>query len=371
MASLLALPLGGVGNRTVRLKVYMDSAAPSRCLSTTLVFFKKSRLEIFKDKFISEKDANKRPSDLEISRKDLPKNQPTLRERVERDRNHMFFQADIKHGYWSNKPVPLMEDMKVELKKNPKQLMVNSFKTVKGEVDKWKQEVNDGEYNVAKVVQEALVKRGDRRKEWGFQSELDLDQWILTKDSDWGEGYSSAELKMNSAGSAAMLTGDLSTRVPADGRIDEAGYVNIASVNQRRSFGRLKVLDHWNNYTHLTMNVRGDGRKYMLNLKVKREFDVTWDDRWHYPLFTRGGPYWQYVKIPFSKFYFGHKGRIQDKQNRVPLIIMQGVSITLNDRINGPFQLEVKDISLHNDPQGDDEDFAYENYKVPRFWAGY
>ena len=41
--------------------------------------------------------------------------------------------------------------------------------------------MNDGEYNVAKVIQEALVKRGDRRKEWGFQSELDLDQWILTK----------------------------------------------------------------------------------------------------------------------------------------------------------------------------------------------
>ena len=34
-----------------------------------------------------------------------------------------------------------MEDMKIELKKNPKQLMANSFKTVKGEVDKWKQEV--------------------------------------------------------------------------------------------------------------------------------------------------------------------------------------------------------------------------------------
>ena len=34
---------------------------------------------------------------------------------------------------------------------------------------------------MAKVIQEALVKRGDRRKEWGFQSELDLDQWILTK----------------------------------------------------------------------------------------------------------------------------------------------------------------------------------------------
>ena len=34
-------------------------------------------------------------------------------------------------------------------------------------------------------------------------------------------------------------------------------------------------------------------RKYMLNLKVKREFDVTWDDRWHYPLFTRN----QYFRV--------------------------------------------------------------------------
>ena len=28
-----------------------------------------------------------------------------------------------------------------------------------------------------------------------------MDEWILTKDSDWGEGYSSAEFKLNSAGS--------------------------------------------------------------------------------------------------------------------------------------------------------------------------
>ncbi len=30
--------------------------------------------------------------------------------------------------------------------------------------------------------------------------ELDLYQWILTKDSDWGEGYSSAEFNLNSQG---------------------------------------------------------------------------------------------------------------------------------------------------------------------------
>ena len=56
---------------------------------------------MFKNKFIHVEDMNKRPSDLEIARKGLPANQPTLKERVERDRVHMFYQKDEKHGYWS------------------------------------------------------------------------------------------------------------------------------------------------------------------------------------------------------------------------------------------------------------------------------
>ncbi len=36
--------------------------------------------------------------------------------------------------------------------------------------------------------------------------------------------------------------------------------MNIASVTQRLAFAQLKVLTYWENYTHITMNVRGDGR---------------------------------------------------------------------------------------------------------------
>jgi len=49
-------------------------------------------------------------------------------------------------------------------------------------------------------------------------------------------------------------------------------------------------------------------------------------------------------------------------------MIMQGISFTLKDKISGPFQLEIKDISLHYDPTGDDEEFAYEMYRIPAFW---
>lgn len=329
----------------------------------------------FLDRFLNPEDRNKRPSDLEIKKKDLPPNQPTLAERVERDRDHLFHQTDRKHGYRSLSKYPdtysnVKEELMYGLRHRPKETIKQSFQLLGQEVVKWGEEVKDG-FRVQKNLTECWVQPGDVRKEWGFQSELDMFQWVLTKDSDWGEGYSSAEFNLNSQGTAGVLRGELSTRVPADGRTQYAGYVNIASVPQRESFAREKILMYWENYTHLTMNVRGDGRKYMLNLKVKRDYDMFWDDRWHFPLFTRGGPYWQHVKIPFSKFYFGSKGVLQDKQGRIPQQLVVGMSLTLKDRISGPFQLEIKDVSLLHDPSYDDEEFAYEMYKTPAFWAHY
>lgn len=117
----------------------------------------------------------------------------------------------------------------------------------------------------------------------------------------------------------AVWRGELSTRVPNDGRTQAAGYVNIASKKRMLSFAREKLAEDWDYFSHLTMNVRGDGRKYMINIQVKRDFDLLWNDRWHYPLYTRGGPYWQYVKIPWSKFYLGSRGVLQDKQFAIPL----------------------------------------------------
>jgi len=332
---------------------------------------KKSRLQTFTDKFVDEDEWDKRPSDLEIKRKDLPPNQPTLKERIERDEWHMFYQKDVHHGYWekSDAQISVLHQMKVDLK-NPKKAMVATFQGLKAEVSKFSDEYKEGEYSMTKKVRDALVFDGSTRKEWGFQSEVEMLEWVLTKDSDWGEGYSSAEFKLNDSGTAGILSGELSTRVPNDGRTDAAGYVNISSKNQRRSFARLKLLEHWQNYTHLTMKVRGDGRKYMINVKVFREYDMHWDDRYHYPLYTRGGPYWQEVKIPFSKFFFGHKGIIQDRQCPIQLAIIQSIAFTLMDRITGPFQLEIKDIGLVRHESGDNEEFAYETYLVPEFWIG-
>lgn len=47
--------------------------------------------------------------------------------------------------------------------------------------------------------------------------------------------------------------------------------------------------------------------------------DLSWGDTWSHPLYTHGGPYWQYEKCAFSRFFHTVWGRVQDKQAPVPL----------------------------------------------------
>lgn len=64
----------------------------------------------------------------------------------------------------------------------------------------------------------------------------------------------------------------------------------------QKSFQRESYFD-WNLYNTLTLRVRGDGRPYLLILKSDGIFDVTWNDCYHYILYTRGGPHWQLTKV--------------------------------------------------------------------------
>lgn len=104
-------------------------------------------------------------------------------------------------------------------------------------------------------------------------------------------------------------------------------------------FNRIKHYD-WSSFNTLHLRVRGDGRPWMINIGTETYFSHQKNDIYCYFMYTRGGPYWQEVKvsstnlritnmhqpsplnrylpvlqIPFSKFFLTSCGRVQDSQH--------------------------------------------------------
>ncbi|XP_067004572.1 complex I intermediate-associated protein 30, mitochondrial [Anabrus simplex] len=264
-----------------------------------------------------------------------------------------FWEKDMKGGY-------KQEGQKL----SRRELIRDGLKELQKELELWKDEVTEK----LKLDPIFMYRLGEVDIVWKFDKPESFDQWVTTSDHDHGEGFSKCEL-VRSRGGNALFSGVLNTKVPKDGRIKKAGYCNMKSLRIRKSFKRDSYYD-WRMYTHLVMRVRGDGRSYILNLATTGYFDILWNDVYHYVLYTRGGPYWQIAKIPFSKFFLASKGRVQDKQCPIPLDKVTSFGISAGDKIDGPFQLEVDYIGLEFDPNHREE-FAYEMYKTDKYIVGH
>ncbi|XP_072929980.1 complex I intermediate-associated protein 30, mitochondrial [Epargyreus clarus] len=266
----------------------------------------------------------------------------------------LFWEKDRKGGYNTEDKLEKVSTI---------QHIKNGFKELKSELKLFGQEIKD----LIEMDPLLIARPGEVDLLWLFNEPAVLDKFIATSDSDHNEGYSFCNLSMSPAG-RVNFHGHLDVRVPKDGRIKKAGYCAFRSKRIRKSFKREATYD-WNLYNTLVLKVRGDGRSYLLNISCEGSYDIAWNDIYHYVLYTRGGPYWQVAKIPFSKFILGSKGRIQDKQTRMRLDRVTHFGITCADKINGPFNLEIEYVGLEFDPTHDEE-FAYEMYKTERFIVG-
>ncbi|GFT68755.1 complex I intermediate-associated protein 30, mitochondrial [Nephila pilipes] len=189
-----------------------------------------------------------------------------------------------------------------------------------------------------------------------------LQKWRIGSDKIHNEGNSEFSFEVNDRGKG-VFHGFIDTNPPKDGKNRFAGYCGIKSVKKKKSFLRDDWFD-WTAFTHLEMRIRGDGRNYMVNLGLGMYYDVNWFDTFTYVLHTRGGPYWEVIRIPFSKFFLTNKGRIHDRPQPVPLDKVNSVGIT-SATVSGPFHLEIDYIGCHRD-ESHKEKTAYELYTIPK-----
>lgn len=259
---------------------------------------------------------------------------------------HYFWERDDKGGY--NTKIPPLPF---------KQRMRHGFDELKKEIALWKQEIKE----CVESDPFFAFRPGEVDIAWKFAGEKSLEKWVVTSDKDHNEGYSQCSFTTNKEGKA-LFSGEIVQRIPLDGKVKRTGYCSIKSERARKSFKRDSYLD-WTSYNMLVMRVRGDGRNYLINIHTKGYFDISWNDIYHYVLYTRGGPYWQVARIPFSKFFFTNKGRIQDHQDGLPLDKVSSFGITAA-RYPGTFSLEIDYIGLEYDPSHTEE-CAYELYELP------
>ncbi|KAK6013687.1 Complex I intermediate-associated protein 30 [Ostertagia ostertagi] len=222
------------------------------------------------------------------------------------------------------------------------EILKDAPRLLKKQAELLKEELSSTEITFEKkeLVEDMVgVRHNEARVEWRFDTPEALSKWNTGCDSDWKEGYSTVQF-VPTDNNTALFKGKICTEIVKDGRVERAGWASI-KLEDRKFLNRKKFLWKWRNFSHLLIKCRGDGRSYKIMLHAPQTIDMTWGDSYSYPLHTRGGPYWQYEKIPFSKFFLTVAGRIQDKQNRVFLEEVSSLGIVLMDRIDGEFQLEL------------------------------
>ncbi|VDD94333.1 unnamed protein product [Enterobius vermicularis] len=249
-----------------------------------------------------------------------------------------------------------------------KDLLAATPEVLREEAKKYKKELKDRwtiDLDKKQFFEElGHLQHGETRKEFIFDSPEAIALWNTGCDADEGYGYSHCELVPTDR-KTAIFRGYLSTEVVKDGVHERSGWASM-KLNLTRAFRRKKYFKRWASFSHLLVKCRGDGRSYKLMLHCPGMFDITWGNSYSCPLHTHGGPYWQYEKIPFSKFFHTVVGRIQDQQIPVFLKEVSSMAIVLMDRMDGDFSLEIDFIGVCHD-RTHYEEFAYETYAVPIF----
>ncbi|GAA5811140.1 hypothetical protein MFLAVUS_004569 [Mucor flavus] len=175
-----------------------------------------------------------------------------------------------------------------------------------------------------------------------LKSEKDLLQWAVGCDKDIG-GFSTANLEMTPEG-VGKFYGEISLELPANREIKQSGYAAMRTKPKDQTMFGTPCWDT-SLFRYLALHVKGDKRKYFVNIQTD---GVVKTDLFQHRLFLRTPGQWETVMIPFKDFILTNNGMIQEDQIEMFRQKVKTVGISLMDRQEGPFEIQVEWIKSMN-----------------------
>lgn len=161
---------------------------------------------------------------------------------------------------------------------------------------------------------------------------------IMTRcDAEMG-GYSTVHFNIDPETKAGNFHGYLNLDLPKDNpEITRSGYAMFRTKDQKESWLSGDSYWDWSEYSSLVLRVKGDRRKYLVNLQANTPL-VT--DLFQHRLFLHHPGEWETVVIPLNDFVMTNWGVIQDG-SELNKSEVKTVGIGLLDKQYGPYSLSV------------------------------
>ncbi|RCI02937.1 hypothetical protein CU098_004345 [Rhizopus stolonifer] len=175
-----------------------------------------------------------------------------------------------------------------------------------------------------------------------LKTEKDKQHWAIGCDKDIG-GFSEAHLDITPEGTG-RFHGIISLELPSNREIKQSGYAAIRTKPRDQTLFGTPCFDT-SLFRYLALHVKGDRRKYFVNIQTD---GVVKTDLFQHRLFLRTPGQWETVMIPFKDFILTNNGMIQEDQIDMFREKVKTVGISLMDRQEGPFEIEVEWIKAMN-----------------------
>ncbi|KAI5955750.1 hypothetical protein KGF54_001252 [Candida jiufengensis] len=169
-----------------------------------------------------------------------------------------------------------------------------------------------------------------------------LDNIITRSDKEIG-GFSTVNFQYDENEKCGQFSGNLSLDLPKNNpQITRSGYAMFRTKDQSQSWLNGDKYWDWSNFNNLVMRVKGDRRKYLVNIQANTPL-VT--DLFQHRLFLNNPGHWETVIIPLNDFVMTNWGVIQDG-SELNKSEIKTIGIGLLDKQYGPFSLKIDTIKV-------------------------